>query len=93
MTVVLDEMLKGSQFASPVEGESLVRNRAVNDPCGPQLPEMITQGSQGIFAVLQHVVADDEVERPIFDGGEHFAVIHDIHRDQVQVIQFGILEA
>ena len=47
--------------------------------------------AERIFAVLEHVVGDDEVERSVGNRRQGFAVIDNVDVDQRQRFEFGIV--
>lgn len=70
-----------------------VGNGQVHDPADSKHPAEAGQRSQRVLAVLEEVIRDHEVERPVGNRLEALAVVDHLDLDERQVVQLGIVLA
>ena len=93
MFVILDHVLERRDLARTIEGEAHVRYRVEEDATRTQLAEVVVDRPDGIFAVLQEVIGDDEVLRCIGKGREHLTVVDDVGLDEVPLGKLRVVVA
>ena len=76
-----------------VECKSFVRNGQVKYPSGFQNAEMVCQRTDGILAVFDEVIGDDEILRAIRNSRERLAVVYNVHLDQIELRKLWVLLA
>src|ERR1700722_12876759 len=86
-------MRKIGQRAVFVETLALIRNSIEKYASGSNSVEMNTQGAEWIFAMFEHVVGDDEIERCAGEASESFAVLDYIRLNQIASGQFRVITA
>ena len=84
-------MLERGHLAAVVEGIALVGNSVEEDTAGAQLPEVGADRPDRILAVLEEVVGDNEVLRPVGDRLEQLAVVDQIGVGQRPAAELRVL--
>jgi hypothetical protein len=85
-------MIEGSDRSIDIEAVALVRDGVVEDAPASEALQVHSHGAQWVFAMLQHMVGNDEVQRPVGERNQALAVVDAIHRCEFGVGQFRILD-
>src|SRR4051812_27535389 len=90
---VLVDVGNGRDGPILVEGETFVGDGQEENALRLQYAEMVGQSPDGILAMFDKVIGDDEILRGIRDCRQQLPIIDDLHVDQVERRQFWIVFA
>jgi len=88
---IAPHMFEGGGRPVAIEGVTLVGKREVKNAIRFQDAEMIEEGANGVLAMFEEVIGNDEVLARVSNRGQFLAIVNNVHIDERLGGEFRVL--